>query len=547
MTFTGRIRTSLLLVAVVPPLLIMSVIYWQGLRQSEQADRREALQALERFDRYYARTQDDINIAIASFLDSKAFANALALARSGRTADIALDAIPADLDFLELLDAGFVVTASRHRPGLIGETVRIKNHPVPLDSLTSLAVEYDRNGPHAAVSRIVAVTNNVYIYTGTYVDRRFAAVASELTGAIVRVRLAADADTESTLAAMQSGQLYAATDSLRALLLGSQEAGFYLEAVFPSGTERSVFSSLLIGAGLVAAVSTALAILLGLIISGRVRREVDNLVSATARVASGDFSTTVMAYEEGEFAQLADSFSAMTLNLSRTRQELAASEKIAAWQAMGRKIAHEIKNPLTPIAVSTDDLRRSYHEGLDNFPQILDETTGTIRTEVRRLTALLDEFVNFARMRTPEPRNVPLADILKTVTALYRREVEDGRLAITNHSTRQAIYIDSELIRQVLINLIKNGLETDPATSVLFALDDDGCNLVVRLEDDGPGFSDEILRHGFEPHVSTKKNGSGLGLVICQRIITDHGGEITLYNRPDRGAGVTIKLPVEHG
>ena len=318
------------------------------------------------------------------------------------------------------------------------------------------------------MSRIVAVSNDIYIQAGTYLDQRFAAAASELMNADVRVRLAAEADTEPTLSAMQSGQLYAANDSLRALLLGSQEDGFYLEAVFPSGAERSVFSSLLIGAGLVAAVSTGLAILLGLIMSGRVRREVDNLVSATTRVASGDFSTTVMAYEEGEFAQLADSFSAMTLNLRRTRQELAATEKIAAWQAMGRKIAHEIKNPLTPIAISTDDLRRSYHEGLDNFPQILDETTGTIRTEVRRLTALLDEFVKFARMRTPEPTSVPLADVLNTVTALYRREVEDGRLVITNHSTRQTVYIDSELIRQVLINLIKNSLETDPATSVSF-------------------------------------------------------------------------------
>ncbi len=545
MTFSGRIRTYLVLIALLPPLLVMSVIYWQGERQSRAADRRAAERNTERFEQYYQSELDDLARTIQEFLDSDNFRRARVLIRSGNAADIHLESRPAGLDFVEILGRDHRVVATSHRPGLVGQTLPNFDRSHPADSIARLTVEYDRTGPHAALTYLLPIGDTLQLYAGRYIDARFTAVASQLIGASVRLVVRNNAD--ATLLSMEPHKLYRDHDSLRVVLLGSDEAGYFVTATFAPGTEAGVFRSLIWVTGFVAVVSVLLALALGFYISGRAKREIDNLVTATARVASGDFATPVMAYEEGEFAQLADSFTEMTFRLKDVQKQLATSEKIAAWQAMGRKIAHEIKNPLTPIAISTDDLRRSYNEQLPDFPRILDETTATIRTEVNRLTRLLDEFVKFARMSPPTITEAPLNDLLDRVRQLYRSETVAGRLNIVNESTHDRIRMDADAMRQVLINLVKNGLEAGPDATVTLTVSDQPHAVRLRIEDDGPGFSDDILSRGFEPYVSTKEGGSGLGLVISQRIVYDHGGQIELANRSDRGAIITITLPVQHG
>jgi len=545
MTFSGRIRTYLVLIALVPPLLVMSVIYWQGERQSRAADRRAAERNMERFEQYYRSELDDITGTIQDFLDSDNFRRARVLIRSGNSADIHLESRPAGLDFVEILDRDGHVLATSHRPGLVGQTVPNLDRSHPADSTVRLTVEYDRTGPHAALTYRLPIGETLQLYAGRYIDSRFTSVASQLIGAGVHLVFRNNAD--AALLSMEPNKLYRDHDSLRVVLLGSDDAGYFVTATFAPGTEAGVFRSLLWATGFVAVVSVLLALAVGLYISGRAKREIDNLVTATSRVASGDFATPVMAYEEGEFAQLADSFTEMTFHLKDVQKQLATSEKIAAWQAMGRKIAHEIKNPLTPIAISTDDLRRSYHEQLPDFPRILDETTTTIRTEVNRLTRLLDEFVRFARMSPPTIKEAPLDDLLESLRQLYRSETADGRLNIVNESAHDRIRMDADAVRQVLINLVKNGLEAGPDSTVTVTVSDQPHTLRLHIEDDGPGFSEEILSRGFEPYVSTKAGGSGLGLVISQRIVYDHGGTIELGNRVDGGAVITISLPVQHG
>jgi nitrogen fixation/metabolism regulation signal transduction histidine kinase len=282
---------------------------------------------------------------------------------------------------------------------------------------------------------------------------------------------------------------------------------------------------------------------LGICVSSRARREFDNLIDAFARVSGGDLSTAVMSYTEGEFAHLADSFSEMTQKLKRSQTQLATAERIAAWQAMARKIAHEIKNPLTPIGISADDLRRSYQENLPGFADTLDRNTRTIRSEVNRLTRLLDEFVSFARMRPPDVRNVDVADALNRVKTLYAEAVTTERLKIDTKTRRRLIRIDDEMLQQLLVNLIKNGLEASSGGTVTVTLEDDANDLVLSVSDNGPGFADKILANQFQPYLSTKKEGSGLGLVICQRIAHDHGGQIELANNKNGGAKVTVSLP----
>jgi two-component system nitrogen regulation sensor histidine kinase NtrY len=294
---------------------------------------------------------------------------------------------------------------------------------------------------------------------------------------------------------------------------------------------------------LVALASVLAAVVLGVFISIRTRREFDNLVGAFGKVAAGDLNTTVMAYSEGEFTQLADSFSEMTRKLRLSQERLATSEKIAAWQAMARKIAHEIKNPLTPIGLSADDLRRSYQERLPGFDQTLDKNTRLIRSEVNRLTRLLDEFVAFARMKPPELQSVKPDELLDKLRTLYQNEIAVGRLTIDVQTARGQVRLDPDLITQLLVNLVKNSLEADQTSSVRVTVADNASGLLLCVSDAGPGFSETVLARQFEPYLSSKQGGSGLGLAICQRIAHDHGGHIKMKNRTEGGAEVSVLLP----
>jgi nitrogen fixation/metabolism regulation signal transduction histidine kinase len=342
---------------------------------------------------------------------------------------------------------------------------------------------------------------------------------------------------------MEPGVLYLVGDQYQALVGGGANNGFYMTATMPSGTQRPVFRSLIVLTGLVAAGSVLLALAIGFYVSHRTKREFDNLLTATARVASGDLSTPVMAYDEKEFAHLAESFSEMITKLRAAQASLAVSQKIAAWQVMGRKVAHEIKNPLTPITICADDLRRSYYEKLPEFEKTLDRNTTVIKSEVQRVIKLLDQFVAFARMAPPMRQDASIREILAEIEALYGAEQANGRLMVRDDVGGKTFQIDPAQIKQLLVNLIKNGLESAENAVVTVTAKDEDSQLVLTVTDSGPGFSAEKLARGFEPYLSSKKDGSGLGLVICQRIAIDHGGNIELFNRPEGGAGVRVRLP----
>ncbi len=544
MTFSGRIRLLLILVAVVPPLLIMLAIYVTGQSRTEVADRRLASRSLEQFAQYRHSLENELAADIRAIAQSPYIIRATLLLGAGREREVRLDAIPSGLDFLEILDSDYRVLVSYHRPGLIGEPLPATNI-VQDNSGFAVTLEYDTDGPHPALATTAPVDNRFLLYAGRYLDADIIASAERLVGANIRVLI--EPDNADRLKQMSLRQLYAENDSLTAVLLANESEGLFIVAGFPPGPQRSVYGNLLLVTGLVALGSIILAVMLGIYVTGRAKREIDNLVTATDRVAGGDFTTPVMAYQEGEFSQLADSFTEMTFRLREVQHRLGLSEKIAAWQAMGRKIAHEVKNPLTPIAISTDDLRRSYRDNLDNFPKILDETTATIKSEVHRLTQLLDEFVRFARMRPPEIKNVDLHEFIDNIASLYRTDTESGRLKIQNQAATKTARFDPEAMRQVVINLIKNGIESSGEAIVTLTVTDDSDYVLFRISDTGPGFTDEILQRGFEPYVSTKKGGSGLGLVISQRIVHDHGGSIELSNQADSGAQITIRLPVKNG
>lgn len=542
MTYTGRIRVYLIFVAMLPPLLVMSVIYFHSVRQLESLDRQQAFQNLKKYNIFLRSFEEELSGNLETLIGSESLGKARLLLKSGRADKVVLDPRVFGFDFMEIIDTGYRVLATYHRPGLLGESIRPTTFPDDFATVGQLhTVEYDIGGAHAAFTFVRPIDRSLLLYTGRYLDTRYRLRLAGLLDADIDILI--DPKVTDIHRQMAPGALYEVEGEYHAVLTKPSPPGFITVATFITGVEKPIFISLLTVTGWVAALSIGVAIGLGMFITSRVKREIDNLVEASLRIAAGDFTTPVMAYEEGEFSQLAESLNDMKTKLKTTQKMLATSEKIAAWQMVGRKLAHEIKNPLTPIIIGVDDLRRSYKEKLPRFDETLDETTTTIKTEVSRMTTLLEQFVSFARMSAPIIRVVRTDDILGAIALLYRREVESNQLRVTNQSRRKNVNLDPEALKQVLVNLIKNGFEAAEGAEVTVSLHDDAKDLLVTIEDTGPGFTDEKLQNSFEPYISHKAGGSGLGLVICHRIVHDHGGTMELYNRPEGGGGVRIRLP----
>jgi len=549
MTFTGKIRGYLILIAFIPPVLMMSVIYFHSIKQLEITEKKTGYHNLQKFNRFHDAFKKELRLKTEKLARTPSMKKAILFAKSKRPYKINISDIQTELDFLEILDDSGKVLASHHRRGLIGQLI---NKNFGMDKIPNAdyleTEEYDLEGRHAAFTYIFPVDSGTILYIGKYIDTGYLDMVKEIISADLKLFFHDNIGSRNMpYENMRRNQLYQTGERLTALLTGGDADGFSLIAEFKPAVEKPLFYTLLEVAGAVAFFSVLLAIALGWYITGRVKREIDNLIRASSQVAAGDLTTPVMAYEEGEFAQLADSFSDMKSKLKQMQNKLVTTEKIAAWKAVGQKIAHEVKNPLTPIAISIDDLKRSYHEKLPDFDRTLDETTSVIKTEIDRLTKLLDQFVNFARMAPPVVDDVKPEDLIDDIKILYKNEVETKRLQIVNASGQKTFRIDHERIKQLLINLIKNGFESSDNAEVKIEFSDTDEGVRILIEDNGPGFPVDILKSDFGPYVSTKQEGSGLGLIICQRIIFDSGGTIELYNREEGGAGLIINLPFDNG
>lgn len=226
---------------------------------------------------------------------------------------------------------------------------------------------------------------------------------------------------------------------------------------------------------------------------------------------------------------------------------LIRAQKVAAWREVARRLAHEIKNPLTPIQLSAERMRRKLSSLDQPMTDLVHECTSTIIGEVESLKNLVDEFSQFARM--PAPRAVPtdLNQLLEDALALY-----DGLLTEVNFERRLSpglpqVRVDPEQMRRVMINLVDNAIEaTDRRGTIAIETMHDPSNSLVRITvaDDGPGIPPEEREKLFLPYYSTKGRGSGLGLAIVRRIVAEHGGSIELADNTPRGTRFTIDLPV---
>ncbi len=251
-----------------------------------------------------------------------------------------------------------------------------------------------------------------------------------------------------------------------------------------------------------------------------------------------------------EVGAVASAFNFMMEDLRTSKERLVIAERIAAWQEIARRLAHEIKNPLTPIQMAMDTLRKTWRKKHPSFDEILEESTTTVLQEADRLKHIVTEFSDFARMPKPEFQRVDLNEVIRSALTLYQ-----GAAPIkTTLGTVPQLDADKNQLNQVVLNLVENardaiGKRSDGRISVSTKLGDAGDRALLTVEDNGPGVPTELKDKVFAPYFTTKhaRGGTGLGLAIVHRIVSDHGGRIVIGDNPGGGAKFVIELPLRNG
>jgi two-component system nitrogen regulation sensor histidine kinase NtrY len=227
--------------------------------------------------------------------------------------------------------------------------------------------------------------------------------------------------------------------------------------------------------------------------------------------------------------------------------ELLRAKKAETWQDVARRIAHEFKNPLTPIKLSAERLRKKRAEGAPDFDRVFDECSRTIVQEADGLRKLVDEFAEFARMPSSNPVLQPLAPVIESVVNLYNGAHKDITFVKDVAAGLPDVFLDREQIKRAFINLFENAVEAMGGAgeiAVRAAMTSSGMARIT-VEDEGPGIAAEDVPRLFEPDFSRKKEKSGLGLAIVLRIIKDHGGMIRVEQNSPRGARFIMELPAK--
>jgi nitrogen fixation/metabolism regulation signal transduction histidine kinase len=247
-----------------------------------------------------------------------------------------------------------------------------------------------------------------------------------------------------------------------------------------------------------------------------------------------------------ELGRLVEDFNSMTETLMSQRAELARTNQLKAWAEMARQVAHEIKNPLTPIQLAAEHLQRVHEDRQRPLGPVFDQCLTTILRQVKLLRQIASEFSSFAGELKPRLAPVSLSELVGPVVDPYRLGLAQRvEIDVNVPPTLPAVQIDRTLIARALTNLVENAVQAMPAGGKLaVTAADRGDTVEITIGDTGVGMDAEAVRRAFEPYFSTKTAGSGLGLANAKRNIELCGGSIAIDSVVNAGTRVTVTLPV---
>jgi signal transduction histidine kinase len=422
--------------------------------------------------------------------------------------------------------------------------------------IQSLFVEL---GPGAATARFVScatpagvkptlalvawesIAGGLRVVAGIALGPAFAERLSTLTGGNVTLvdekttqPLASSAPDQVMLSRIYSWFLEAPEGRVQAIPIGAGEKALARIEVSLSAAGLARAGNTVALAFLSAlALAVVAATFFGHLLARRITRPLEALRRGALQVASGDLSPRVAIRATGEVGDLVGAFNSMTEDLASSRIRAAAAERVAAWREVARRLAHEIKNPLTPIAMSVATLRDAFESNRADFREIFQEGTGAIQEEVSRLKRIVDEFSRFARLPRPELAPVDAEELIASFLARYPAPPAGIQIERDVAPSLPKVNLDRDQMLQVLLNLASNALEAMGSAGGVLRVTarSEGSEVAFSLSDTGPGISPQNLSSIFEPYFTTKEGGTGLGLAIVNRIVSEHGGRIDVDSK----------------
>ena len=281
-------------------------------------------------------------------------------------------------------------------------------------------------------------------------------------------------------------------------------------------------------------------IIISTILANRISSPVRRLTKATDSVANGDLNIELENKEKGEMRELFRSFNMMTTELRKNQIEISEMERENAWKEMAKQVAHEIKNPLTPMKLAVQQLIISYKDKTKNFDSIFEKVSSTILNQIENLSLIASEFSRFAKMPSLKLENLDLLDIFNETANLFVEE--KVKVNINTNLTSAVVEADKTQLRRLFINLVRNSIQASASVVDITAVKEEN-GYIITLKDNGKGIPEESKERIFDSNFTTKEKGMGLGLKLAKRFLESINGRIFLLESSEKGTTFQLQIP----
>lgn len=581
MTFRRRllIAMSLIVFLTVGAVAIVVLLRTNSAFARADAERTDALVA--QFRREFSRRGEDVTQLVQVIASGDSVQRMAADLAHGGDPSVYLTearsiAESHQLDLLDIASSDGAIISSAESPARFGYKVDVPLADSKSAFLASIPVADGPTLGLVAVRAVDADGKTFYVIGGTRLDREFLSSLTLPAGMRALLYRAGDSaeiigpdgpvQTSGKFSPLLSRLLHSDVDVTETIDWSGDAAESETFHAIPLKAENgTLLGALLIGASrrgavelqrhiaavalIVAAAGIFLAILFSGWVAARVTRPIEDLAHAAQEVSAGNWNAQVHPHAGDELGALAESFNAMTRQLTDQRDRLVQAERVAAWRELARRLAHELKNPLFPLQITVENLVRARDADPALFDEVFRESTSTLLGEVANLKAIIGRFSDFSKMPQPQLQSVDLQDLARQVLSLHAAQFHaEGRPQIDVHfepdSTLGPIDADPDLLRRALSNLVLNAMDAMPGGGRLtlrtaFA----GDRARLEVSDTGAGLTKEECERLFTPYYTTKQHGTGLGLAIVQSVISDHHGSIAVESEPGKGTTFRIDLP----